>query len=131
MIKLIEASQVFVTSTIPTTFNVSLQAATVLNSKDKAPYIIYVECVEMLNGGDVSSAPITQKIVNTLRHVKSVEQLHEDNDSPTTTSSSSPGVGAGHRLPESVSMTSLHTGGCGTGDRILEVSLNLFGKLNS
>ena len=87
------------------------QAATVLNSKDKAPYIIYVECVESQNGGDTSNCPITQKIVNTLRHVRSFEQLHDDNDSPTTTSSSSPGVG---RLPESVSMTSLHTGGCGT-----------------
>jgi hypothetical protein len=36
------------------------QAATVLNSKDKAPYIIYVECVNVL---DVSTSPIVQKSI--------------------------------------------------------------------
>jgi len=87
------------------------QAATVLNSKDKAPYIIYVECVEVHS--DMASCPVPQKIVNTLRHVKSEEQLPDDGDTPTTTSSSSPG-GGGPRLAESVSMTSLQTGGGGT-----------------
>ena len=90
-------------------FYIILQASTVLNSKDKAPYIIYVECVEVHS--DMASCPVPQKISNTLRHVKSEEQLPDDGDTPTTTSSSSPG---GQRLAESVSMTSLQTGGCGT-----------------
>lgn len=88
------------------------QAATVLNSKDKAPYIIYVECVEVHS--DMASCPVPQKIVNTLRHVKSEGQLPDDGDTPTTTSSSSPGGVGGPRLAESVSMTSLQTTG-GTG----------------
>ena len=37
------------------------QAATVLNSKDRAPYIIYVECLEV---EDVAACPVPQKIVN-------------------------------------------------------------------
>ena len=33
----------------------------VLNSKDRAPYIIYVECLKVQ---DVASCPVPQKIVN-------------------------------------------------------------------
>ena len=40
---------------------VPAQAATVLNSKDRAPYIIYVECLEV---EDVAACPVPQKIVN-------------------------------------------------------------------
>ena len=40
---------------------VPYQAATVLNSKDRAPYIIYVECLEV---SEVSTCPVPQKIVN-------------------------------------------------------------------
>ncbi len=40
------------------------QAASVLNSKDKAPYIIYVEVVEVF---DCSSSPTPEKIINNLR----------------------------------------------------------------
>jgi len=50
------------------------QAASVLNSKDKAPYIIYCEVVTV---DCLSRSPVPAKIVNTLRHVKSLEQLGE------------------------------------------------------
>ena len=40
---------------------VPYQAATVLNSKDRAPYIIYVECLEV---SEISACPVPQKIVN-------------------------------------------------------------------
>ncbi|XP_076355706.1 phosphatidylinositol 4-kinase beta-like isoform X1 [Tachypleus tridentatus] len=48
------------------------QAAVVLNSKDKAPYIIYVEVVEV---EDMETSPIPSKIVNTLRQTRSEENL--------------------------------------------------------
>lgn len=48
------------------------QAASVLNSKDKAPYIIYCEVVVVES---LSCSPVPAKIVNSLRHVKSEEQL--------------------------------------------------------
>lgn len=47
-------------------------AASVLNSKDKAPYIIYVEVVLVR---DLANAALPKKISNTLRQVKSEEQL--------------------------------------------------------
>ena len=82
------------------------QAATVLNSKDKAPYIIYVECIDV---ADVSTSPLVPKSLggttstsvasgvggqnlgqgqNQLRHVKSEERLNDNNSS---SSASSPG----------------------------------------
>ncbi|KAL3280141.1 hypothetical protein HHI36_017642 [Cryptolaemus montrouzieri] len=48
------------------------QVAAVLNSKDKAPYIIYVEVVEV---DDIYSSPVTPKVMPTLRHTKSEENL--------------------------------------------------------
>lgn len=51
------------------------QAASVLNSKDKAPYIIYVEVVGV---ADLATSSVPSKIVNSLRHVKSEEQLEMD-----------------------------------------------------
>jgi len=53
------------------------QAASVLNSKDKAPYIIYVEVVST---ADLATSPVPIKIVNTLRQVKSEEQLPDSSD---------------------------------------------------
>ena len=78
------------------------QAATVLNSKDKAPYIIYVECVDV---ADVSTSPLVPKSLSngqnqgqspsptSLRHVKSEERL---NDNASSSSNSSPGGGPAH-----------------------------------
>jgi hypothetical protein len=66
------------------------QAASVLNSKDKAPYIIYVEVVEVF---DCASSPTPEKIINNLRHVKSEEQLPDD--SPANSSSNANGTGGG------------------------------------
>ncbi|XP_076307959.1 phosphatidylinositol 4-kinase beta-like isoform X1 [Tachypleus tridentatus] len=48
------------------------QAAVVLNSKDKAPYIIYVEVVEV---EDMEKSPIPSKIGNTLRQTRSEDNL--------------------------------------------------------
>lgn len=48
------------------------QAASVLNSKDKAPFIIYVEVVTV---NDLATSPVPRKIQNALRQVKSEEQL--------------------------------------------------------
>ncbi|XP_022254569.1 phosphatidylinositol 4-kinase beta-like [Limulus polyphemus] len=48
------------------------QAAVVLNSKDKAPYIIYVEVTEVEN---METSPIPSKFVNTLRQTRSEENL--------------------------------------------------------
>ena len=53
---------------------VPAQAASVLNSKDKAPYIIYCEVVTV---PCLSLSPVPAKIVNSLRHVKSEEQIPE------------------------------------------------------
>ncbi|KAL1115735.1 hypothetical protein AAG570_006025 [Ranatra chinensis] len=47
-------------------------AAAVLNSKDKAPYILYVEVVEV---DDVATSPLVSRSMNTLRHTKSEENL--------------------------------------------------------
>lgn len=44
----------------------------VLNSKDKTPYIIYVEVVEV---GDMYTSPVMPKLMPTLRHTKSEEHL--------------------------------------------------------
>lgn len=44
----------------------------VLNSKDKTPYIIYVEVVEV---DDIFSSPVISKLMPTLRHTKSEEHL--------------------------------------------------------
>jgi len=54
------------------------QAASVLNSKDKAPYIIYCEIVTV---HCLSRSAVPAKIVNSLRHVKSEEQLGDSADS--------------------------------------------------
>ncbi|XP_043196232.1 phosphatidylinositol 4-kinase beta-like isoform X1 [Amphibalanus amphitrite] len=51
---------------------VPAQAAAVLNSKDKAPYMLYVEVVEV-DGPE--TAPVPAKCINTLRHTRSEESL--------------------------------------------------------
>ncbi|KAK8739035.1 hypothetical protein OTU49_003802 [Cherax quadricarinatus] len=58
------------------------QAAVVLNSKDKAPYIIYVEVLEV---DKLDTAPLQVKLTHSLRHTRSEENLV---DSPASTSSS-------------------------------------------
>jgi phosphatidylinositol 4-kinase B len=46
----------------------------VLNSKDKTPYIIYVEVVEV---ADIYTSPVIPKMMPTLRHTKSDEHLDQ------------------------------------------------------
>ncbi|KAG4077487.1 hypothetical protein HA402_002914 [Bradysia odoriphaga] len=47
----------------------------VLNSKDKTPYIIYVEVVEV---DDIYTSPVIPKLMPTLRHTKSEEHLESN-----------------------------------------------------
>lgn len=49
-------------------------AAVLLNSKDRAPYLLYVEAIEVTNG-DMASAPLPSKLINSLRQTKSEENL--------------------------------------------------------
>ncbi|TRY75537.1 hypothetical protein TCAL_07124 [Tigriopus californicus] len=80
------------------------QAASVLNSKDKAPYIIYVEVVETC---DMDTSPTPEKITGNLRHVRSEEQINPPDHSSETNSSSSSSTSHGHGLVESSSLSSL------------------------
>ncbi|XP_037908693.1 uncharacterized protein LOC119650198 [Hermetia illucens] len=57
----------------------------VLNSKDKTPYIIYVEVVEV---NDIYSSPVIMKMMPSLRHTKSEENLEsKENNVPSATNS--------------------------------------------
>lgn len=51
------------------------QASAVLNSKDRAPYIIYVEVLEV---DDIYGCPVPTKIMNALRHTKSEENIADE-----------------------------------------------------
>uniref|UniRef100_A0A6A7FW27 Phosphatidylinositol 4-kinase beta n=1 Tax=Hirondellea gigas TaxID=1518452 RepID=A0A6A7FW27_9CRUS len=59
------------------------QAAVVLNSKDRAPYIIYVEVVEVEH---LDASPVQPKLSHSLRHTRSEENLLH---SPAVSNSSS------------------------------------------
>lgn len=48
-------------------------AAVLLNSKDKAPYLLYMEAVEFT--GNINTAPLPNKVINTLRPTRSEENL--------------------------------------------------------
>ncbi|CAG2110364.1 unnamed protein product [Medioppia subpectinata] len=55
------------------------QAAVLLNSKDKAPYLI---CVEVIEVDDINATPIPTKQIQSLRQTKSVENLIEFGQNP-------------------------------------------------
>lgn len=97
-------------------------AAVVLNSKDKAPYIIYVEVLEV---NSLCSSAVQAKLTHTLRHTRSEENLA---DSPASTSSSqldltsahtptttttatTSGLGSTSSIPSSLSSPHLTTSG--------------------
>ncbi|XP_011312654.1 phosphatidylinositol 4-kinase beta isoform X2 [Fopius arisanus] len=68
------------------------QYAAVLNSKDKAPYIIYVEVLEV---EDLYTSPVPTKIMgSSLRHTKSEENL-TGSDNPTEDPSIAPTLTSG------------------------------------
>ena len=106
---------------------VPAQAASVLNSKDKAPYIIYCEVVTV---ACLSLSPVPAKIVNSLRHVKSEEQLGElgavtpvqvqgsSGVAATVAGSSTPGLPAtvAHTASHSSLAFSWEDGGCWSQD---------------
>lgn len=52
----------------------------VLNSKDKTPYIIYVEVVEV---NDIYTSPVIPKMMPSLRHTKSEEHLESQISTPS------------------------------------------------
>lgn len=80
------------------------QAASVLNSKDKAPYIMYVEVVRTC---DMDTSPTPEKITGNLRHVRSEEQINPPDQSSESHSSSSSSTSHGHGMVESASLSSL------------------------
>lgn len=53
------------------------EKAAVLNSKDKTPYIIYVEVLEV---NDTYTSPVIQKLMQSLRHTRSEEHLQSNID---------------------------------------------------
>lgn len=65
----------------------------VLNSKDKAPYIIYVEVVEI---DDIYTSPVIPKMMPSLRHTKSEEFLDMNCDIKKSVSESSGDSGRGY-----------------------------------
>lgn len=71
----------------------------VLNSKDKTPYIIYVEVVEV---DDIYTSPVIPKLMPTLRHTKSEEHL----ESNLTTASNQPSNG-NHTKNESLDLNNV------------------------
>uniref|UniRef100_A0A0K2V7K3 Phosphatidylinositol 4-kinase beta n=1 Tax=Lepeophtheirus salmonis TaxID=72036 RepID=A0A0K2V7K3_LEPSM len=88
---------------------IPVQNATVLNSKDKAPYIIYVEVVEV---PDLGNSPTPLKIKSSLRHVRSEERLMEleppcgDSPGPNSSSSSISNITPPHFSVDSISLHS-------------------------
>ncbi|XP_018009987.1 phosphatidylinositol 4-kinase beta [Hyalella azteca] len=94
------------------------QAAVVLNSKDKAPYIIYVEVVEVEH---LEASPVQAKLSHSLRHTRSEENLllspAASNSSSTldltTPSATIPtsGLGSSSSIPSSLSSPHVMTTG--------------------
>ncbi|XP_063984723.1 phosphatidylinositol 4-kinase beta isoform X1 [Diachasmimorpha longicaudata] len=74
------------------------QYAAVLNSKDKAPYIIYVEVLEV---EDLYTSPVPTKIMgSSLRHTKSEENLTgSENPSEDPTIASTTSTGQNNKTP--------------------------------
>lgn len=58
----------------------------VLNSKDKTPYIIYVEVVEV---SDIYTSPVIPKLMPSLRHTKSEEHLDSNMSATSSTQNNS------------------------------------------
>ena len=50
-------------------------SAVLLNSKDRAPFLVYVEIMDIAADVDVNSAPLPAKLISTLRQTKSEENL--------------------------------------------------------
>lgn len=70
----------------------------VLNSKDKTPYIIYVEVVEV---NDIYTSPVIPKMMPSLRHTKSEEHLDSQISTPSPDGSVADGQATGPALQTS------------------------------
>ena len=73
-------------------------AAVLLNSKDKAPYLVYVEVVEITQG-DVYSTTLPNKLIQSLRQTKSEENLLKLHSSPSSSSLSCKPNGSHFSIP--------------------------------
>jgi phosphatidylinositol 4-kinase B len=75
----------------------------VLNSKDKTPYIIYVEVVEV---ADIYTSPVIPKMMPTLRHTKSDEHLDQlADDHPEASNGTAVTIHNGHNVGSSSKKT--------------------------
>ena len=83
--------------------------------QDKAPYIIYVEVVEVL---DSSCSPTPEKILNNLRHVRSEEQLPDD--SPGSGATNPPSVVSSGATPGS--SNSSHSGATTASHQVIRIA---------
>ncbi|XP_033224308.1 phosphatidylinositol 4-kinase beta [Belonocnema kinseyi] len=76
------------------------QYAAVLNSKDKAPYIVYVEVLEV---EDLYTSPVPTKIMgSSLRHTKSEENLTGGEQSSSSGPSNLPNMESQQTTPSSI-----------------------------
>lgn len=76
------------------------EKAAVLNSKDKTPYIIYVEVLEVQ---DTYTTPIIPKLMQTLRHTKSEEHLQSNCDGSHSDADDDDTAADGTRSPAATS----------------------------
>jgi phosphatidylinositol 4-kinase B len=75
-------------STIPHhVLHISTTFSAVLNSKDKAPFILYVEVLEVDN---IETTPVPQKMLNVLRSTKSEENLMANERPSSSTTATQP-----------------------------------------
>uniref|UniRef100_A0A1B0CI42 PI4KB/PIK1 accessory domain-containing protein n=2 Tax=Lutzomyia longipalpis TaxID=7200 RepID=A0A1B0CI42_LUTLO len=95
----------------------------VLNSKDKTPYIIYVEVVEV---DDIYTCPVIPKMMPTLRHTRSVEHLESSTNHvshlDTGVSATNPKlqVPARVRTVHQLSLSNSSDAGGGCGEKVSE-----------
>lgn len=73
----------------------------VLNSKDKTPYIIYVEVVEV---SDIYTSPVIPKLMPSLRHTKSEEHLDSNMSASSPTQ-----IASTNETPETNNSSTLKT----------------------
>ncbi|XP_059613676.1 phosphatidylinositol 4-kinase beta [Phlebotomus argentipes] len=91
----------------------------VLNSKDKTPYIIYVEVMEV---DDIYTCPVIPKMMPTLRHTRSVEHLESAGNhvSGDTVSSTNPKLQVPLRVRTVHQLSLSNSSDAGGGEKVSE-----------
>lgn len=105
----------------------------VLNSKDKTPYIIYVEVVEV---NDIYTSPVIPKMMPTLRHTKSEERLDsgaQPNASSETNIPAATGTGAatGNQVQPAVKLRVSKMSECSNGGELASPNAHIGGYSSS